>query len=60
MTDSVSKLIEKYNIHKGQIIAGNNNSEIIKDIEDILFKLVKVKRITQNKADEILELIKDL
>ena len=61
MNDSVKKLIEKFNIYKGQIIAGNNNSEIIKDIEeDILPKLVKVKRITQSKADEIIELIKDL
>ena len=57
---SASKLVEKYNILKGQIVAGNNNPEIMKDIEELLPKLVNVKRITQETADEILELIKDL
>lgn len=54
------KLVDKYNILKGQIIAGNNNGEIIKQIEDLLPKLVEVNRLTEEKAEEIKYLVNNL
>lgn len=54
------KLVDKYNILKGQIIAGNNNKEIIKQVEDLLPKLVEVNRLTEEKAEEIKYLINNL
>lgn len=54
------KLVDKYNILKGQIIAGNTNKEIIKQIEELLPKLIKANRLTEDKAEEIKYLINNL
>lgn len=57
---SPEKLKMKYNILKGEIIAGNDNAEIIKDIEKLLPQLIESDIITQEIALEIKYLINHL
>jgi hypothetical protein len=57
---SPQKLKAKYNILKGQIIAGNDNKEIISDIESLLPDLVKSNVINEEKAMTIKYLINHL
>ena len=55
MKEDLDLIIEQYEILKGEIIAGNDNPKIIKDLKDILRKLVKYKKVSQSDAEDILK-----
>lgn len=54
---SVTKLIEKFNVLKGEIVAGNDNPTILIDMTKVLNKLRERNVIDEKKKDEIMELI---
>lgn len=55
LDDDIDAIIEEFEILKGEIIAGNDNPKIKADIKDILNKLVRLKKITKDVADDILQ-----
>jgi hypothetical protein len=55
LDDDIDAIIEEFEILKGEIIAGNDNPKIKQDIKDILNKLVRLKKITKDTADDILQ-----
>jgi hypothetical protein len=55
LDDDIDAIIEEFEILKGEIIAGNDNPKIKQDIKDILNKLVRLKKITKDVADDILQ-----
>ena len=55
LDDDIDAIIEEFEILKGEIIAGNDNPKIKQDIKDILNKLVRLKKITKDIADDILQ-----
>ena len=52
--------INKFNIMRGQIIAGNNSKELVKDFKILLLKLSNKKLIDKNEANEILVMLLQL
>jgi len=49
--------IKKFNILKGEILAGNDNPSIIKEMKALLFKLLDQKIITRGLYNKIMEQI---
>lgn len=54
LTDSIEDIIEEFNILKGVILAGNDNPKLKEDIKVVLGKLVRLSKITQEEADDII------
>ena len=54
LDDDLDSIINEFEILKGEVIAGNDNPKIIKDIKAILLKLVKLGKVSQETATEIL------
>ena len=48
------KEVHEFEVLKGQIGAGNDNPELVKDFKAKLVKLVKAKKVNKNAAHEIL------
>ena len=46
--------INKFNIMRGQIIAGNDSKELVKDFKILLLKLSNKKLIDKNEANDIM------
>jgi len=55
LDDDIEAIIEEFEILKGEIIAGNDNPKIVEDIKNVLIKLVRLKKITKETADSILQ-----
>lgn len=55
LIENIDDIIDKFNILKGEIIAGNDNPKIIIDIKEVLMKLVRCKKISQEQADDIMK-----
>jgi hypothetical protein len=55
---SVKQLVEKFNVLKGEILAGNDNKLILQDMENVLNKLLEKEVIDSAKFDEIMALLK--
>ena len=54
MEEDESDVINEFNILKGEILAGNDNPKIKKDIKDVLQKLVRLNKISQLNAEQII------
>jgi hypothetical protein len=57
---SPKQLVEKFNILKCEIIAGNDNALILSDIEKVIRKLRERDVIDDEKLDEIMNVIKNI
>jgi hypothetical protein len=55
LKEPISAVIERFEILKGSIIAGNDNPELIAEIKVVLLKLVEHNKISQNDAEDIIE-----
>lgn len=53
----IDSLIDRYHILVGELSAGNNAPEILREIKGILFKLLEKKKIDRVYANEILLMI---
>lgn len=49
--------IKRFNILKGELIAGNDNPEIIKELKSLLFRMMSEKTISRAEYNKILEKI---
>jgi hypothetical protein len=49
--------INKFNILRGEIIAGNDSKELIKDFKVLLLKLMNSKHISKSEGNEIMILM---
>lgn len=54
MEEDESDVINEFNILKGEILAGNDNPKIKQDIKDVLQKLVRLNKISQLNAEQII------
>jgi len=52
--------INKFNIMRGQIIAGNDNKEMIKEFKILLLKLSNTGHISKHEANEIFTMLLQL
>jgi hypothetical protein len=48
------KISDRFNILKGEIIAGNDNPKIVKELKALLMRLINAGRIPRREAHEIL------
>jgi len=48
------KLLHKFDTMKGQIIAGNDNKDLIKEFKLLLLKLKQMSKISKDDVNEIL------
>jgi hypothetical protein len=55
LDEDIDAIIEEFEILKGEIIAGNDNPKIKEDIKEILVKLVRLKKISKDVAEDILQ-----
>jgi polyhydroxyalkanoate synthesis regulator phasin len=55
LQEKISDIVENYNILKGEIIAGNDNPELISNIKNVIEKLVYHGKLSKDEAMEILE-----
>ena len=53
---SVKQLVEKFNVLKGEICAGNDNALILSDIEKVIHKLREKDVIDDEKLNEIMNM----
>ncbi len=53
-----AELIDRFNIVKGIIEAGNDNKELLTEAQELITKLKELKKIDENVADEILTELK--
>jgi len=51
---SNDELVERFNIIKGEIIAGNNNSNLLIELKKLMLDLVKINKITKSDMDDVL------
>jgi hypothetical protein len=56
-SDDVNAMIERFNLIRGEIVAGNNNKDILKELKQLLLKLMSLKKIDQTEGYEILNSI---
>ena len=49
--------INKFNILRGEIIAGNDSKELVKDFKVLLLKLMNSKHISKSEGNEIMILM---
>ena len=56
--DSISSLKEKFNICEGEILSGNNNPEVLKELKDTLLKLHNLNAISLNEIKKYLKQFK--
>jgi hypothetical protein len=54
LQEKISDIVEDFNILKGQIMAGNDNTELVDNIKIVIEKLVYHKKLTQIQANEII------
>jgi predicted outer membrane protein len=54
LQEKVSDVVEKFKILQGEIIAGNDNPELINNIKNVIEKLVYHKKLTQEEASDII------
>lgn len=49
--------INKFNILRGEIIAGNDSKELVKDFKVLLLKLMNSKHISKSEGNEVMVLL---
>ena len=54
-----SDLIDKFNIIKGEIIAGNDNAELLEEAQLIIKKLITIGKIDSDVGDDIINELKN-
>jgi len=54
------KQLDKFELLKGQIISGNDNQEIIKELKVLLIKLRNQKQLPPVQVNKVMELLLDL
>lgn len=57
---SPKQLVEKFNVLKGEILAGNDNALIMSDIKKVVQKLREREIIDDEKMNEIMDVIKNI
>ena len=58
--DKEDQMIHKFTVLKGELLAGNNNKQLLKEFKSMLIKFVEDGRIPRRQANEILvELAKE-
>jgi polyhydroxyalkanoate synthesis regulator phasin len=55
LQEKISDIVEEFKILQGEIIAGNNNPQLISNIKNVIEKLVYHGKLTQIQANEIME-----
>jgi hypothetical protein len=55
LQEKISDIVEEFKILQGEILAGNNNSELIDNIKVVIEKLVYHQKLSKEEAMEILE-----
>ena len=53
--EKIDNLINKYDILTGEIIAGNNNKELLRQLKSLITRLVNLKKIDSDVANEALQ-----
>ena len=53
--DAEEKELDRFNILRGEIIAGNDSSQIAREFKALLMKFVREGRIPKRQANEVLE-----
>ena len=55
LQDNISDIMEDYKVLRGEIIAGNNNPELIQNIKLVIEKLVYHNKLSEQQANEIID-----
>ena len=53
--EKLDNLINKYDILTGEILAGNNNKELLRQLKSLITRLVNLKKIDSDVANEALQ-----
>ena len=55
--DNKEKLYHEFEVMKGQIMAGNDNKDLVKNFKLLIRKLSKLKLLPKNDVDDLIDLL---
>jgi hypothetical protein len=56
--EKLENLINKYDILTGEILAGNNNKQLLIQLKSLITRLVNLKKLDSDVAHEVLQQLK--
>ena len=53
-TEEEKKAVDRFNVLRGEVLAGNNNEKVIKELKLLIIKLMNDGKLNKNEATNML------